>query len=189
MRRDQRPRARLEKMMRHGHGQRRTLFRIGGGAQLVEQHERARIGEPREPVKIGDVRGEGGERRFDRLRIADVGEERSEHGKNGKCGWNWNSSLRHHGEQSRGLERHRLAAGIGPADDQLALVRRQFQNEWNRLSAARAQALFEQWMARALEQEPLGIQMKARRNRTRAQIAPAPTGCRPAPAPARPRPD
>ena len=45
---DERPRARREKVAGNGHGQRRAFFGIGGGAELVEQHQRACIGQMRE---------------------------------------------------------------------------------------------------------------------------------------------
>ena len=70
---DQRPGARIEKVLRHGNRQRRPLFRIGGRAQLIQQHKRTRIRQPRKTVEVDDVRGESRERLFDRLRIADVG--------------------------------------------------------------------------------------------------------------------
>ena len=144
--------------MRHSHCESRAFFGIGGGTKLVEQYERASIGEARETVKIGDVRGEGGKCRLDRLGIANVGQECGEYGKAGARGGHGNSSLRHHGEQRGGLQSHRFAASIGPADDELTLVRRQLQNERNSLSSARPQALFEQRVARALEEQPLGIE-------------------------------
>ena len=75
---DQRPRARRQKVAGNGHGQRGAFFGIGGGAELVEQHQRARAGEAREPVEVGDVRGEGGELRLNGLRVADVGQKRGE---------------------------------------------------------------------------------------------------------------
>ena len=75
----------VEKVAGNGHGQRRAFFGIGGGAKLVEQHQRARVGEAREPIEVGDVRGEGGERGLDRLRVADVGQKRREDRKAGRC--------------------------------------------------------------------------------------------------------
>ena len=188
MRGDQRPRAALKKVVRHGHGQRRALFGIGRGAQLIEQHQRTRIGQPREPVEVGDVRGKSRKRRLDRLRIANIGQERREDGKARLRRGHRNSRLRHHCQQRRGLERHGFAAGIGSADDELALVGRQFQNQRHDLPARRPQPFFQQRMARALNAATTLVQESAQRNRIRAQIAPEPGGCRPAPARARPQP-
>ena len=50
-----------------------------------------------------------------------------------------------------GLERHRLAAGIGTADDELPLLVVQRQGQRNHGCLPRAQALFEQRVARLLE--------------------------------------
>ena len=80
---DERPCARLEKEMRDRNGKRGAFFRIGGGAEFIEQHERTWSGEPREAVEIGDVRGEGGERCLNGLSVADVGE------KSGEAPGNW----------------------------------------------------------------------------------------------------
>jgi hypothetical protein len=103
-----------------GDGQRGAFFGIGGGAELVEQHQRARVGEAREAVEVGDVRGEGGERGLDGLRVADVGQERGEDGKAGGRGGNGQAGLGHHGQQRGGLEGDGFAAGVGAADDELA---------------------------------------------------------------------
>ena len=152
---DQRPGARLQKVAGNGHGQRGAFFGIGGGAKLVEQNQRLLAGQPGEPVEIGDVRGKSGERGFDGLRIADVGQERCEDRKAGRLGGNGQSSLGHHGQQSRGLERDGFAAGVGAADDELAILGGEFQGERDNSAAARAQALFQQRMARCLKTQQI----------------------------------
>ena len=186
---DERPRAGGQEVAGDGHGQRRAFFGIGGGAQFVEQHQRARIGQPREPVEIGDVRGEGGERGLDRLRVADVGQKRGEDRKAGCRGGHGHAGLRHHGQQSRGLERDGFAAGVGAADDELAVVGGQLQRE--RDDACRrlcAQTLFEQRMAGGFEMQADRARRPAPRSRSRGQSGRGPAGCRPAPARARLRP-
>ena len=125
MRRDQRPRTGRQKMRRHGHGQRRALLGIGRRAQFIEQHQRACAGQPRKPIQIRDVRGKCRERCLNRLRIADIGQERREHRKIRSRGRHRNARLCHHRQQRRGLQRHGFAAGIRPADNELPLFRRQ----------------------------------------------------------------
>ena len=48
---DERPRARREEKRGNGDGERGAFFRIGGGAEFVEQDERLRIGEAREAIR------------------------------------------------------------------------------------------------------------------------------------------
>ena len=132
----------VEKVAGNGDGQRRAFFRIGGGAEFVEQHERARIGEAGEAVEVGDVRGKGGERRLNGLRVADVGKERGEDRKAGGCGGDGQAGLGHHGQQSRGFERDGFAAGVGAADDQLALRGGEFQSERDDATAGRCAGAF-----------------------------------------------
>ena len=61
------------------HAERAAFDRVGAGADFVEQDERRQ----RQPAvhrrDVGDVRREGAEARFDRLLVADVGEQRAEH--------------------------------------------------------------------------------------------------------------
>ena len=149
VRRDQRPRPTPEKIRRHGHGQRRALLGIGGRAQFIQQHQRALAGQPRKPVQIRDVRGKCRERGFDRLCIADVGQERREHRKVRGRGRHRNPRLCHHRQKRRRLQRYGFAAGIRPADDQLPLVGGQLQVQWNNLTARGAQSLLQKRMAAA----------------------------------------
>jgi hypothetical protein len=56
---------------------------------------------------------------FDRLVVADVGKNRSEHRQPGSVGRRYpQSGLRHQREQTSGLERDRLAAGVRSGDEQ-----------------------------------------------------------------------
>jgi hypothetical protein len=100
---------------------RSALFRIGGRAQLVEQHQRLRGGMVRDEIDVGDVRGKRRQVLLDRLVIADVGKDRVEDGQLGAVGRNRDARLRHQGQQSDGLQPYRLAAGVGAADDELAM--------------------------------------------------------------------
>ena len=56
-------------------GQRRALGRVGPGAELVEQDERARPGRLDDPDDRAQVAGERRQRLGDRLLVADVGED------------------------------------------------------------------------------------------------------------------
>ena len=75
---------------------------------------------------VGDVRRERAEAGGDRLLVADVGKERSEHRQpRSLVGRDVQARLRHRCEQPRRLERHGLAAGVGPGDDEHAHRRRE----------------------------------------------------------------
>ena len=75
---------------------------------------------------VPDVRRKGAQAGFDGLFVADVREHRAEHRqsrslrrRHAKAG------LRHDREQPRGLERHGLAAGVGPGNQQHSRWRQQ----------------------------------------------------------------
>ena len=68
---------------------------------------------------VGDVRRERAQARVDRLLVADVGEDRSEHRQPRSVGGrNPQAGLRHQREQPGGLERDGLAAGVRTGDEQ-----------------------------------------------------------------------
>ena len=115
-----------------------------------------RIGEAREAVEVGDVRGKGGEFRLNGLRVADVGQKRGEDRKAGGRGGNRQAGLRHHGQQGRGLERDGFAAGVGAADDELALCGGEFESERDDAAAGCAKMPFEQRMAGGFEAQKIG---------------------------------
>ena len=146
----------VEKVAGDGDGQSGAFFGIGGGAEFVEQDQGLCAGEAREAIEVGDVRGEGGERGFNGLRVADVGQKRGEDGKTGGGGGDGQASLGHHGQQGRGLEGDGFAAGVGTADDELAGVGGEFESERDDLAAGCAEALFEQRMAGGFEAQKIG---------------------------------
>jgi hypothetical protein len=121
MRGDETPRTALQKIISDRHCQRGAFFRVGRRAQLIQQNQRRRIRQLRDTLKVGDMSGKGGQVLFNRLRIPNVGQKRIEERKYRLRGRHWNSRLRHHPQQPGRLQRHRLAAGIGTADDQLPL--------------------------------------------------------------------
>ena len=70
---DERPGLRVEEVIGDGDGEGGPLFRIGGGAELVEEDEGTGVGEFGETVEVEDVCREGGEGGLNGLGIADVG--------------------------------------------------------------------------------------------------------------------
>jgi hypothetical protein len=58
--------------------ERAALRGVGAAADLVDQHQRARVGASSDLAQVLQVRGEGGEARLDRLLVADVGEDVAE---------------------------------------------------------------------------------------------------------------
>jgi hypothetical protein len=112
-------RAARPEVVDHRHAERAALDRVGARPDLVEQHE---TGEREVPVHrrdVGHVRREGAEVRRDRLLVADVGEHRPEHRQGGPFGRrDVQPRLRHQGEEPGRLERHGLAAGVRPGDDE-----------------------------------------------------------------------
>ncbi len=147
----------VEEVAGDGDGERGAFFRIGGGAKLVEQDEGLRIGQAREAVEVDDVRGEGGELSLNGLGVADVGEECGEDREAGGGGGDGQAGLGHHGQQRGGFEGDGFAAGVGAADDELAMLGGEFQSEWNNVAAGCAEVLFEQRMAGASRLSRSGV--------------------------------
>ena len=113
----------VEQLLQQRAGQRRALGRVGTGAEFVQQDEGLRAGGLDDAHDVGHVRREGGERLFDRLLVADVGEDVVEDGDaRAGLGGHGQSGLGHQAEQSDGLERDRLAAGVGSGDQHAAGV-------------------------------------------------------------------
>ena len=102
----------------HRAGQRRPFLRVGAGAQLVHQHQRPPGGLPHNPQQVGDVRAERGKRFLDALLVSDVGVDAVEPGEAGFLGGYVKPGMGHHRQQSDGLQRHGLAPGVGPGDEQ-----------------------------------------------------------------------
>jgi len=84
-----------QEVLRNRHRQRGAFFRIGCRAQLVEQHQRLRTSRARDEINVGDVRGKSREILFDRLIVANVGENGVEHGHFGAVGGDGNAGLGH----------------------------------------------------------------------------------------------
>ena len=70
----------VEELLKQRAGQGGAFLGVGTGAELVEQDEGLRSGSVDDAHDVGHVCGEGGERLFDRLFVADVGEDVVEDG-------------------------------------------------------------------------------------------------------------
>jgi hypothetical protein len=132
----------------------RAFFGIGGGAELVEEDERVWAGEAREAVEVDDVRGEGGERGsmdwaspMSARNAVKTGKLARRRGRAGRPGPSWRAG--------RGLEGDGFAAGVGAADDELAL-RRMSSSVRGTMRPPGAEALFEQRMAGGFEAQRVG---------------------------------
>ena len=140
-------------MFGNGDGEGGSLFGIGGRAEFVEQDERARGGGVGDEVDVGDVGGEGGEILLDGLRVADVGQDGVADGKLGALGGDGDSGLGHEDEQAYGFEADGFAAGVGAADDELAVGGVHLQRERDDRLAAGAQVALHDGMAGGNEDE------------------------------------
>ena len=96
-----------------------ALGGIGARPHLVEKDEGGRLHLAGHLHDGGEMGGEGGEARGDRLLVADVGVDATEDGQPGpRGGGHVHSRLRHEGEEAEGLEGDRLAPRVGAADDE-----------------------------------------------------------------------
>ncbi len=153
---DDGPGSAAEEMLGDGDSEGGAFLGIGGGAQLVEENERTRGGLSGDAVEIADVGGEGGEILLDGLRVADVGEEGVEEGDDGFVGGDGNSGLGEDGEEAGGLEGDGFAAGVGAADDELAVRAGELQGDGNDLARLGAKTAVEERMAGVFEAELRG---------------------------------
>ena len=102
-----------------GDAERAAFNGIGARSHLVEQHERRRRQLAIHRGDVGNVRRESAQARFDRLLVADVGEQRPEYRQARSVrGGNAQPGLRHHRQQAGRLQRHGLSAGVRPGDEE-----------------------------------------------------------------------
>ena len=119
MRRGGDERAALARVLDDGDGQRRALGRVRAGAELVEQQQRPVVALLEHAHGVRHVRRERGQRLLDALLIADVGHDLVEHRHGAAVGTrDVQAALRHGREQTDGLERDGLAAGVRAGDDE-----------------------------------------------------------------------
>ena len=95
MRGGERERSRRAEMIDQRHAERAAFFGIGGGSDLVEQHERIRRDIERHLAQTRNMRREGAEVLLDRLVIADIGQHLFEDRKLGRGAGNGQPGLRH----------------------------------------------------------------------------------------------
>jgi hypothetical protein len=123
MRREDDARPALHQIGQDADRERRALDGIGAGPGFVEQHEAARRRLARDRREVRRVRGERREVAFDRLRVADVGQDGREAGQSRALrGMHEAAGLREERRQPQGLERHGLAARVGARDGEPALA-------------------------------------------------------------------
>ena len=118
MRGDQRERTRGAEVLHQRHAQRAALLGIRGRAQFVEQHQRIRHHVQRHLADVGDVRRKRAQVLLNRLVIADIRQHSRERRKLGVLGRHRQPRQRHQAQQAHRLQRHRLAARVGTADQQ-----------------------------------------------------------------------
>src|SRR5215469_13737859 len=97
----------------NGNGQGGAFFWIGGGTELIEQHERFGRRGARNEIDVGDVRGKGRKILLNRLIVADIGEHGIENRQLGFKRWNRNARLRHQRQQANGFKGNGLSTGVG----------------------------------------------------------------------------
>src|SRR5579864_4884841 len=158
---DDAERAAAAEMVCNGHGQRRAFFRIGGGAELVQQDERMRGCGARDEINVGDVRGEGGKILLDRLVVADIGKHGIKHRQPRRGGGHGNAGLRHEREQAKSFEAHGFAAGVGAADNELAMGGVHFKRERDYLAALGFEVALQQRMARGAQLSKVFSELRA----------------------------
>ena len=136
------------------HGQSRTLFRIGSGAQFIQQHQRLRGRRARDEINISDVRRESRKILLNGLVVANIGEHGVEHRKLSPISRHRKSRLRHQRQQADGLECDGLAAGIRSRDDELPSFAFQFHTDRDDGNSFRPKIALQQRMSRVVQQQP-----------------------------------
>ena len=122
MRGDDTAAAEFEQLGKDRFCQRLPLFGIGAAAQFVDQHEAARIRTLGDLDHIFDMRGKGGKVLLDALRISDIGKNIRKDGHFAPLRrGDKDAAARHHAEEAAHFERNRLAARIGPRNQQKAI--------------------------------------------------------------------
>ena len=102
-----------------GDGQRRALHRVSARAQLVKEDQTPVVRLLQYLHRIGHVGREGGQALLDALLIAHIRQNAVEHLHGALVsGGDVQPALGHQTQKPDGFQRHRLAAGVGPGDDQ-----------------------------------------------------------------------
>ena len=102
-----------------GNGQRRTLGRVGSGAELIKQHKAVFVADLKNLYNILCMRRERGKRLLDGLLVADVSENLLvDVDRAAVVGRDMQAAFGHEREKADGLERDGLAAGVGAGDDE-----------------------------------------------------------------------
>ena len=119
VRRRRHERAAAAKALDDGGAQRSTLRRVGSRPDLIQQNERRQRQSLLHLDDVGDVARERGQAVRDGLVVADVGEHRLEDAQpRAGARRDVEPGLGHQDQQSRGLQGHGLAAGVGTRYDE-----------------------------------------------------------------------
>ncbi len=119
-------RAALGQLLEHRLGERGAVVGVGARAQLVEQDERAVVHALEHLAELLDEGGEGREVLGHALVVADDGEAsaRSTGSRAPSRAGTWQPDCAMSASRPERLERHRLAARVGPGDDEQRAARR-----------------------------------------------------------------
>ena len=97
--------------------QRLPLVGVRSAAELVDEREALRVGAGKNADNIADMGGERRQILLDRLRVADIAEDRRKDGNFRPLGSRQKqAAARHHAEQPAHFQRDRLAARIRAGD-------------------------------------------------------------------------
>ena len=111
--------AEFDQMVEDRPGQRRSLFRVGTGAQLVQQHKRPVVRLRKDVDDRSQMRREGRYRSFDALGVSNVHIYSVKHGNLGPgVARDLHAALVHQYRKTRRLERDRLTAGVRTGDNE-----------------------------------------------------------------------
>ena len=108
----------FDQVAQDGTGNRGAFLGIGSGSQLIQNHQRPRVGLAQDVDDVGDMPAEGAQRLLNGLLVPDVGIHRIETQQGGATlGRDVEAALGHKDQQAHGLKRDRLAARVWPRDD------------------------------------------------------------------------
>ena len=102
-----------------GGGQRRSLYRIGARAQLVQQHKAVLPGKLQNMNDIRHMGGKGGKRLLDALFVSDVRQNVAVHRYPAVVPRRDHETTHgHQSQKAQGFQGHGFTAGVGAGDDQ-----------------------------------------------------------------------
>ena len=137
--------AALAEKVQQGAGDGGALLRVGPGAELVEQDQRAAVRIAQHAHDARDVARERRQTLLQALLVADVGLDAGEDGEDGAfVGRHEQAGHGHERQQPGGLERDRLAARIRASDEQQVELVAEIERDRHDLAAQQRMACLEQ---------------------------------------------